>query len=250
MLDRVLDQRLQNHARHDDVGGVGRNFLAHAQLRAKAHHLDVEVLVDRFKLFPQRDEMLLAAQQATQEAGQLVDQRSRGLWLRANQRRDRGERVEEEMRVDLALERFDLRGEEELLLLLQAVLDARAVPELDRGGDRQHRREDDEQHHQRRWGAEICAGVDEICAGVKESRDAEARAQRLTQQFQCDRRQQQPQLPADPKLAHRRPEVLVEIDKDEGCELPDRFLRARLTQAAPGEAAADREGQRDDLAGD
>ena len=119
VLDRVLDERLQDHARHDHVDGVGRNLLAHAQLRPEAHDLDVEVLVDRLELLPQRDEMLLAAQQTAQEAGQLVDQRSRRLWLRANQRRDRRERVEEEMRIDLALERLDLRGEQELLLLLQ-----------------------------------------------------------------------------------------------------------------------------------
>ena len=50
VLDRVLDQRLQDHARHDDVDGVGTDLLAHAQLRSELDDLDVEVLVDRLEL--------------------------------------------------------------------------------------------------------------------------------------------------------------------------------------------------------
>ena len=44
--------------------------------------------------------------------------------------------------------------------------------------------------------------------------------------------------------------MLAQVDEDERRELPDRFLRARLAQAAAGKAAADGERQRDELAGD
>ena len=103
-----------------------------AQARAEADALDVEVLVDGFELFAQRDEMLLAAQQPPQQARELHDQHPRRFRLRSDQRGDRRQRVEEEVRVDLAGERLDARRHQQLFLLLQAVLDARAVPDLDR----------------------------------------------------------------------------------------------------------------------
>ena len=41
--------------------------------------------------------------------------------------------------------------------------------------------------------------------------------------------------------------MLVEVEEDEGRELPDGFLRAGLAEAAAGKAAADGEGQRDEF---
>ena len=45
--------------------------------RAEADALDVEVLVDRLELLAQRDEVILAAQQAPQQRRQLDDQHAR-----------------------------------------------------------------------------------------------------------------------------------------------------------------------------
>ena len=53
VLDRVLDQRLQHHARDDQVERRRIDVLLDLQLRAEADALDVEVLVDRFELFAQ-----------------------------------------------------------------------------------------------------------------------------------------------------------------------------------------------------
>ena len=117
----------------------GSMSLTHLQLRSEADDLDVEILVDRLELVAQRDEMLVAAQQTPQQRREPDDQRARGVGFGADQRRDRRQRVEQEVRVDLALQRFDLRGEQQLLLFLEPVLDARAVPDLDRRGDGQHR---------------------------------------------------------------------------------------------------------------
>src|SRR5678816_1192847 len=97
---------------------VRADLFSDAKLRPEANDLDVEVLVDRLELFTQRDEVLMAAQQPPQKRRELEDQRARGIRLRANQRRDRRQRVEEEVWVDLALERFDLCGEQQLCLLL------------------------------------------------------------------------------------------------------------------------------------
>ena len=79
--------------------------------------------------------MVGAAHQAAEQARQLGDQHARGFRLRADQRRDRRQRVEQEVRVDLVRERLDLRREQQLFLLLQPVLDARVVPDLDRRRD-------------------------------------------------------------------------------------------------------------------
>ena len=80
---------------------------------------------------------------------------------------------------------------------------------------------------------------------------AEARAERLPEQLEADRREQQDDLPVD--LEARGPCCQTwrcRLGEDERREVPDRFLRAQLAQAAAGEAAADGERQRDALAGD
>ena len=64
-------------------------------------------------------------------------------------RGDRRQRIEEEMRVDLAGERIDARRHQQLFLLLQPVLDAGAVPDLDGHGDAEHRRHDHERQQPR-----------------------------------------------------------------------------------------------------
>jgi hypothetical protein len=67
VLDRVLDERLQDHARHDDIERVRADLLADAKLGPEANDLDVEVLVDRLQLFTQRDEVLMTAKQPPQQ---------------------------------------------------------------------------------------------------------------------------------------------------------------------------------------
>src|SRR5476649_670739 len=61
VLDRVLDERLQDHAGDDDVEGVGADVLHDFQLGTEPHDLDVEIFVDRFELLAQRDEVIRAA---------------------------------------------------------------------------------------------------------------------------------------------------------------------------------------------
>ncbi len=104
------------------------------EFRPEARHLDVQVLVDRLEFLAQCHKVLMAAHQSPQQSRELDDECAGCVWLRPNERGDRGERVEEEMRVDLALERFNLRRQKELLLLLQPVFDARIVPDPDRRG--------------------------------------------------------------------------------------------------------------------
>ena len=71
VLDGVFDERLQNHARNDELDRVWADLLANTQLRPEPYDFDVEVFVDRFEFFAQRDEVLVAAKQPAQEPGQL-----------------------------------------------------------------------------------------------------------------------------------------------------------------------------------
>src|SRR5579864_3911197 len=67
VLDRVLDERLQEHARHDHVEGVGSDLFLDPQLRSEPDDFNVEVLVDRLQLFAQRDEVIRAAHEAPEQ---------------------------------------------------------------------------------------------------------------------------------------------------------------------------------------
>ena len=185
MLDRILDERLKNHAGHDHVQRVGADVLGHLELGAEADDLDVEILVDRLELLPQRHEMIGCAQQAAQEARQFRDEHARRLRLRANQRRDRRQRVEQKMRVDLIRQRLDFRRQQQLLLLLQSMFDPRVVPDLDRRRDGQHRRQHHDDHRPREAGRRR-----RIEQPVRP-----ARPDPLAEQLQRDGREQQDDLP-------------------------------------------------------
>ena len=79
---------------------------------------------------------------------------------------------------------------------------------------------------------------------VEEVRVAPARADRLAQQFERDRRADEHHLPVDLEAAHHLPRAAMDACEDERREVPDGFLRAELAQAAAGEPAADGEGER------
>ena len=115
------------------------DLLVDDQARAEAHPFDVEVFVDGLEFLAQRDEVLLAAEQPTKQRRELDDQHARGFGLRADERRDRRQRVEQEVRIDLIGQRIDARHHQQVFLLGQPMLDARAVPDLDGDGDGEHR---------------------------------------------------------------------------------------------------------------
>jgi hypothetical protein len=78
----------------------------------------------------------------------------------------------------------------------------------------------------------------------------EAGAEELPQNLESDWGRQQDDDPLNLEPAHEPPHLPVKVGEEERREVPDRFLRADFTQAAAGESAPDREGQRDPFAGD
>jgi hypothetical protein len=200
--------------------------------------LDVQVLVDRLELFAERDEVFLAAQQPPQQARELDDEHAGGFRLRADERRDGRQRVEQEMRVDLAGQGLDPCRHEQLLLLLQPVLDARAVPDLDRDRDAQHRGQHDER------------GQPQPRRLVEEDAQGKPGADGLTDQFQDDGRRQQDDHPVDLEPPDEPPHVAVQVREEQRREVPDGFLRADFAQAAAGKPAADGERKGGPFAGE
>ena len=99
MLDRVFHQRLQQHAGHHHIERCRLQFLHHSQLvAAEAHDFNVEIVVDELEFFVQRDKGVAAVQQSPQNRGQLDDQFARRIRIKAHQRRNRVQSVEQEVR--------------------------------------------------------------------------------------------------------------------------------------------------------
>src|SRR5262249_23197059 len=145
-----------------------------------------------------------------------------------------------EMGIDLACERLDLCREQQLLLFLQAMLDARVVPDFDRRGDPEHGgQHDDRQHPEGIWRP---TGIEETLVGGPAAPEA------LTKQFEGDWREQQHDLPVDLHLPQHLPGAARDASEYERREVPDGFLRAQRAESATSEAAADCKRQRDELA--
>ena len=132
VLDRVLHQRLQQHAGDHDVERRSFEFLHHAQLVAtEADDFNVEIVVDEFHFFTQRHKSIAAVEQAAQNVGQLDDQFTGRIGIEAHQRGDRIQRIKEEVRIDLVLQRLHAGVQQQPLLLFQLDLNANAVPDFE-----------------------------------------------------------------------------------------------------------------------
>ena len=132
---------------------AGLEFLHHPQLvAAEAHDFDVQIVVDEFHFLAQRHEGIAAVEQAAQDVGQLDDQFARRIGIEAHQRRNRVQRIEQEVRIDLVLQRLHAGVQQQAFLLFQLDLDAHAVPDLQFGSDHRDRRGVDQQLPPTRFG--------------------------------------------------------------------------------------------------
>ena len=138
MLDAVFDQRLQHHAGQQQVEGVGVDEFFNAQLFSKTHDLDVEIVVGEAEFLAQGDEGLAVAQQYAQDVGELDDHLAGEFRLKAHQRGDGVQRVEQKVGMDLPLQCLHAGFEQELGLLFKLLFEAERVPYLQR--DTNHHR--------------------------------------------------------------------------------------------------------------
>src|SRR5208283_1977016 len=145
VLDAVLHNGLQQHAGDKRLQRIGADLLHDIQVVvAKARHLNVEIIVNKRKLFTERHKRFVLAQQSPEYIAEFQDHAARRVRVNADQRRNRVERVEKKVRVDLAGERVHPGAQQQLLVALQVHLDARVVPNLKR---RRHAHQRAQHHH-------------------------------------------------------------------------------------------------------
>ncbi len=101
MLDGVLDERLQHERRETNVAQPRRHGNRHPEPLFEAGALDVEVRLDQLEFPPERRDLALRAQHGPEQAGQPQEGLERPGRRGLNEIADRGERVEQEVRVDL-----------------------------------------------------------------------------------------------------------------------------------------------------
>ena len=120
VLDRVLDERLHEERRHRHRARGRRHAQLDLERVAEARPLERQVRLDVDELLRQVDERRRAAQRPAAVLGERQHEVARLLGLRAAEGRDRVQRVEQEVRLDLRLQRGQLgvrrgaRGEIEL----------------------------------------------------------------------------------------------------------------------------------------
>ena len=110
VLDGVLDERLQDQPRHLGVERLGIDVVAHRQAILESGLLDLQILLQELELLLQRDARRAAAvERQSQQIAQAADHPVGRVRVGVDQRRDRVQRVEQEMRVQFRLERLQPR---------------------------------------------------------------------------------------------------------------------------------------------
>src|SRR5207245_221401 len=90
-------------------------LLDDAELLPEAHNFNVEIVVDELDFVTQLHEGLLLIQQASQDTREFQDHGAGCVGIDAHKRRNRIQRVEQKVRIDLALQRFHTRLQQQTL---------------------------------------------------------------------------------------------------------------------------------------
>src|SRR6476646_3669548 len=136
VFQAILDDGLQKHARNEGFKRFFIDVFDDVQIIApEPGHLDVEIVVDKLELLAQRNECFVLTQQPPQNIAELEYHAARVVGIEADERGNRVEGVEKEVRVDLPGKRVHARFQEKLLVPLEVHLDARVVPDFKRRGN-------------------------------------------------------------------------------------------------------------------
>ena len=108
MIDRILDQWLQQQGRQQLFTGQGGHVNIQHQLFAEAQAFDAQVLGNQVELLAHRGQGFLRAKRRAEQIRQVLDCSLRVLGSLANQAGNGVHAVEQEMRPDACLQRIDL----------------------------------------------------------------------------------------------------------------------------------------------
>src|SRR5688500_16545641 len=108
---RMLHHGLENHVGYERAERVLRDLELDTEAPAKVRSLDIQKGLEGFELLTERDLLRLGTSERNAKQGSELREHSlRGGDVRTNQSRDCRKCVAEEMRVNLRLERAQLRG--------------------------------------------------------------------------------------------------------------------------------------------
>ena len=125
----VLDERLDREERHDRREHLGGDLQRHLQPVAEPGALEAQVAVDRAQLLGHGREVAVPAERVAREVGELEHELAGLRGVGVDERRDRVERVVDEVRADLRAERAHLGlGERGARGVELAELDLRGDP--------------------------------------------------------------------------------------------------------------------------
>src|SRR6202040_3063073 len=143
--EAIFDDGLQKHAGNEGFESVFVEFFDDFEIvAAEAGYFDVEIVVNEFEFFVERNEGFVLAEQAAQNIAELQDYTASGVGIEADQGGDGVESVKEEMRIDLAGKGVHAGFKEKLLVALEIHFDASVVPDFKRRGDGHERGDDGE----------------------------------------------------------------------------------------------------------
>src|SRR5512140_22841 len=126
--DRILDERLQDHARHHDAERIVVEHAENVEY-GKAHLHDVEITIEQIELATKRYLGLACTfARIPQQLAQARDHPAYAPWIALDERRHCIECVEKKMRIELAAQRIEPRLGQ-LCLELRRLLPTRAKPE-------------------------------------------------------------------------------------------------------------------------
>ena len=109
MLDRVLDERLQNQPWDLGVERFRIDLVADRQPILEADLFDLEILLQELELLLKRHGRCAGTVEGkAEEIAEAADHAIGGIRIRMHERRDRVQRVEEEMWVEFSLQRLQL----------------------------------------------------------------------------------------------------------------------------------------------
>ena len=133
VLDGVFDERLEHKVGHQRVERVRLHVEHNGQTIPEARLFDLQVLREEIELLLQRHFLHAdVLQRHAQQVAQLRDHVVGGIDVAVHQRRDRVERVEQEVRLQLPLQRLELRFDQmrfELAFAQRAIARFAVIPQ-------------------------------------------------------------------------------------------------------------------------
>src|SRR5689334_17103933 len=131
MFDGILDNGLKNHARNQAVKRPGVDIFLKFELLTESDHLDPEIVIYKRNLLAQRRNILGFAQKSSQDLGEPVNQRPRAIGIEPDQGRNRVQRVEQEMWIDLICQCNQASLSQAHMLKFELLLRTEAAPDPD-----------------------------------------------------------------------------------------------------------------------